>query len=119
MVQTIKREQLRQELASQHPPVLIEVLNADSYNDYHLPGAMHVPLRHGFEQRLREVVPNKNTRVVVYCRDARCGAAEEAVAKMIDLGYTNVVDYEAGKTDWKRAGLPIESPRQEAPRLPH
>ena len=28
------------------------------------------------------------------------------------MGYTNVIDYEAGKKDWIDAGLPIESQHQ-------
>jgi hypothetical protein len=44
----------------------------------------------------------------VYCYDTDCDASPKAARRMEDLGYQTVYDYEAGKVDWKEAGLPVE-----------
>jgi rhodanese-related sulfurtransferase len=46
--------------------------------------------------------------VVVYCSDTKCQASTKASRQMDALGYRNVYEYDAGKLDWKEAGLPIE-----------
>ena len=50
----------------------------------------------------------KSRTVIVYCLNAECDASPKAVRRMEKLGYKNVFDYEAGKVDWKEAGLPVE-----------
>ena len=45
---------------------------------------------------------------MVYCYDLKCSASPKAAEKMDELGYRDVFDYEAGKMDWKEAGLPVE-----------
>lgn len=45
---------------------------------------------------------------MVYCYDADCTASPKAAERIEALGYRSVYDYEAGKMDWKQAGLPVE-----------
>lgn len=87
---------------------VVEVLGSDKFAEYHLPGALNVPLGDDFEQRISEAVPNKQQPVLLYCYDSDCQAAEKAAERMEAVGYQKVYDYEAGKVDWKAAGLPVE-----------
>jgi len=105
----ISRAQLQTKLQQDDSIPLVEVLSPDSYNEFHLPGAVNVPLNGDFDDRIRQVVPDKNQEVVVYCKDTECTASPTAAQKMDQLGYQYVFDYEAGKDDWKGAGLPIET----------
>lgn len=41
--------------------------------------------------------------------DENCDASLKAAGKMEELGYQRVYDDEAGKMDWKQAGLQTES----------
>lgn len=104
---TISRDELKQHIERDDVTV-IEVLDAEKYEQFHLPGARNVPLADDFEQRVQQAVPDKKARVVVYCYDNDCDASEKAATMMRDLGYQNVYDYEEGKVGWKEAGLPIE-----------
>ena len=45
---------------------------------------------------------------MVYCKNTECPASEKAASRLDELGYRSVFDYEAGKVDWKEAGLPVE-----------
>lgn len=105
---TIDREQL-QRMMDEHAVTVIEVLDEEYFNKFHLPGALNVPLSGDFDEDIQSIVPDKNQPVVVYCMDEDCDASPEAAVRMEELGYERVYDYEAGKMDWKSAGLPVEA----------
>ncbi|MAT15195.1 MAG: hypothetical protein CMJ46_08000 [Planctomyces sp.] len=108
-MQSVSRNQTRQMMDEKNDLVVIEALSEESFNDFHLPNAVNVPLNDDFAEEIQQTIPDKETPVLVYCMDAECHASEKAGQKMEELGYANVFDYEAGKMDWKEAGLPISS----------
>lgn len=106
-MQIITRNQLREKLADD--VTLVDVLAPDKYREYHLPEARNVPLDDQFDDGIQQAVPDKSQPVVVYCYDKDCPASPAAARRMDELGYEQVFDYEAGKIDWKTAGLPVEA----------
>jgi rhodanese-related sulfurtransferase len=109
-MQTISRNQARELIENNDDLTIVEVLDAESFNRFHLPGAYHVPLNDAFSRNIQNVAPDVHAPVLLYSRDAECEASPEAASLMEQIGYTAVYDYEAGKADWKEAGLPIEEP---------
>lgn len=107
-MQEISRDGLKTMLNQNHVE-LIEVLPPEQYKEFHLPGAINIPLGDDFDKRIQQAVPDKSGHVVVYCLDAECQASPKAARRMEELGYQQVYDYEAGKEDWKAAGLPIDT----------
>lgn len=105
---TITREELSERL-DEDDLTLVEVLDNKYYQKFHLPGAINVPLDDGFDDNIFNSVPAKGSLVVVYCADSDCDASVKAGKRLNELGYTQVLDYEAGKADWQEAGLPVES----------
>lgn len=89
--------------------MVIDVLSPEQYQEYHLPQAANVPFGDQFEERIQQVAPNKDQAIIVYCMDEKCNASSKAADKLSLMGYMEVYDYEAGKKDWKEAGLPVES----------
>ena len=112
----IKRDEV-QKAATRRDMTLVEVLDKDEYDTFHLPGAVNVPLDEQFDERIQAAVPDKSESVVVYCQDANCPASTKAANRMEALGYENVFEYDEGKTDWKQAGLPVVEFRHEERRL--
>jgi rhodanese-related sulfurtransferase len=108
-MQTISRDQLDRELHAAAHPVLVEVLAPRDFHEFHLPGAINVPIGPTFPERIQRAIPDKHQRVVVYCRDCTCHASSSAAVAMEQLGYTDVARYEGGKDEWKRAGLATEA----------
>lgn len=88
---------------------VVEVLSPDKYAEFHLPGALNVPLDDDFRNEIQKAVPDKQQTVLLYCYDADCEASSKAASQMEELGYQKIYDYEAGKVDWKAAGLPVET----------
>jgi rhodanese-related sulfurtransferase len=105
---TIDREQLKQ-MMDEDAVTVVEVLDRENFDKFHLPEAINVPLSGDFKADIQSSVPDKHEPVVVYCMDADCDASPKAAKQMEELGYDRVYDYEAGKKDWKSAGLPTEA----------
>jgi rhodanese-related sulfurtransferase len=65
MVEDISREELKVKMDRGEDFVLLEVLPEKSYRRSHLPGAINLPPGH--TDRARELIPDKEAEVVVYC----------------------------------------------------
>lgn len=106
-MKTIDREEVRKKQSA--GAAIVDVLTAEKFREYHIPGAINVPIGHGFNDRIQAALPDKEQDVVVYCYDEDCEASSKAGERMEELGYSNTYDYAAGKADWKEAGLTVES----------
>ena len=84
---------------------LVDVLSAESYEAEHIRGAISIPYQTMEEQAPKMLEMNET--VVVYCASYSCLASTEAAKKLMEMGYTNVLDYKGGIKEWKEAGLPI------------
>ncbi|EDL62191.1 rhodanese-like domain-containing protein [Gimesia maris] len=105
---TISRNELRELLETCSGLTLVEVLPAVSFLEYHLPGAINVPLSDCFNERALILVPERSQTIVVYSLNFECRQSELATQCLLELGYQSVFDYEPGKIDWRAAKLPIE-----------
>ena len=110
-MQSISRNRTRQLIEQREAENLavVEVLSAEQYAEFHLPGALNVPLGDDFATAIQQAVPDKQQPVLLYCYDSDCEASGKAADQMEVLGYQKVYDYEAGKVDWEAAGLPVET----------
>jgi rhodanese-related sulfurtransferase len=107
MSKEISLQDLNRRLRSTEPPLLLEALPAKYYEDWHLPGARHLP--HDEVRRLAATVaPDKQAEVVVYCASATCRNSHIAASQLTQLGYVNVSLFAGGKQAWSEAGLPVE-----------
>lgn len=108
MVETrtrITAEELKQEMESDQPPVVINVLGRDAYRARHLPGSINIPTDE--IDRVKQLVPFKGEPIVVHCANEDCDASPRAARRLSEMGYTNVRDFEAGYAGWKQAGYPF------------
>lgn len=103
----IGRDQLKQKIDAGEEFVLIETLSAASYQSWHLPGAINIP-KTEIGDRAENLIPDKSAMVVTYCASPACTASTIAADKLEEMGYTNVYEYEGGKSDWEEAGYPKE-----------
>ena len=87
---------------------VVEALPAPYYEDAHLPTALNLP--HDSDDRsITEMLPDRDATVVVYCSNLACQNSTILSRRLVQLGYTDVREYEGGKEDWITAGLPTES----------
>jgi len=109
----ISREEIRRRL---HDPALtiVDVLPASSYVEWHIPGAVGLPLEL-LASHARELLPNRDAEIVVYCGNAECSRSLHASQQLHELGYSNVRIYRGGIADWMDSGEPTESVSEAPP----
>jgi molybdopterin/thiamine biosynthesis adenylyltransferase/rhodanese-related sulfurtransferase len=88
--------------------VVLDVREADEYEQGAIPGALHIP-RGFLEAQVEGKVTDKDTPVIVHCAS---GFRSAFAAKTLqDLGYSNVVNLAGGFNKWKDEGRPWAAPR--------
>ena len=88
--------------------VLVDVREKHEWSEGHIPGAIHVP-RGYLELQVEEAVPDKDTKVVLYC----AGGVRSLMAgsTLQQMGYTDVVSMAGGFGQWKGSGFEFIQPR--------
>ena len=76
--------------------IVVDVRTFEEYNEGHIPNAISVPLE-TIENEAEAKLKNKDDLILVYCRSGR--RSREAALKLIEKGYTNVIDF-GGIKDW-------------------
>lgn len=92
---------------------LVEVLGEDSYESGHLPDAVNIPApKEITPEEMAEAAKSKGIEqagtVVVYCASYTCTASTRAARLLLEAGFTDVLDYKAGKAGWQAAGFKLE-----------
>ena len=106
-------EQLHSKLASGMPPIVVDVLDTDSYREAHIKGSVSIP-HDQVEQWASRIIPDLNAEVVVYCASYSCPASVEAGKTLKRLGYTNVHDFKGGLKEWMDRKYPLEGYKAKA-----
>jgi len=70
--------------------VLLDVRRADEFAAGHIPGAILLTNETIAEQKAKELLPDKNQLVFVYCRSGR--RSKIASQKLVDFGYKNIIE---------------------------
>ena len=76
--------------------IVVDVRTLEEYNEGHIPNAISIPLE-TIENEAEVKLKNKDDLILVYCRSGR--RSREAALKLIEKGYTNVIDF-GGIKDW-------------------
>ncbi len=107
MPKTLSLNELQTRLQANPGIVMLEALPEKYYQDWHLPGARHMP--HDTVDALAPaLIPDKSSEVVVYCASNTCQNSHIAARVLTQLGYSNVAVYAGGKEEWHDAGLPAQ-----------
>jgi len=84
--------------------VLVDTREDSEWARGHIPGAIHLG-RGVIERDIEKTVPDKNTRVVLYCGGGyRSALAADNLQKM---GYRDVISMDGGWRGWTDAGFPV------------
>lgn len=101
-MQRISAQDLHKRMTSENRPVLINALSEDAFRAKRIPGSINIT-----ENNLecaKNVIPDKDQDIVVYCANADCDASPKLAEKLTEMGYNNVWDFEEGLAGWRREG---------------
>ena len=90
--QQITQEEAKEMMDSQEV-IILDVREQDEYDGGHIPGAVLLPVGTIDETTAAEVIPEKDSTVLVYCR------SKTASSTLADLGYTNIYEF-GGINTW-------------------
>jgi len=104
-VKQIDIEGYRKMQASREPHVLVDVREDHEWAAGRAAGAVHLG-KGIIERDIEAKVPDKNTRLVLYCGGGyRSALAADNLQRM---GYTEAFSLDGGWKAWQEAGLPVE-----------
>jgi glyoxylase-like metal-dependent hydrolase (beta-lactamase superfamily II)/rhodanese-related sulfurtransferase len=106
-VSPISVAELKHQLESPNPPVLLDVREEKELISElgHLPNIKHIPIG-SLTKRLGELEPEKDKKVVTVCRS---GARAHTAAQILkQIGFSNVAVLDGGMLRWNELGLPVE-----------
>ena len=78
--------------------ILLDVRTKEEYNEKHIDGASLLPLDIIDIDSISQIVSEKDTPIIVYCRSGN--RSKQAREKLIALGYSKVYDLGA-MSNWK------------------
>ena len=93
------------QLINREKGVLIDVSEPEEFAAAHAGGAKNLPLGQ-LEEKLPQMVKNKDLPVILICPKGQRAARAETLARK--LGYANAQALGGGLAAWKEANLPVE-----------
>lgn len=105
-IHKITAEQLKEKIDT-GAAIVVNVLEADYYDDCHIASSINVPL-----SGLKEACDDwdKDKKIVVYCARHECEASKEAAKLLTSLGFSKVCCYEGGTKEWHQKGFACDGP---------
>ena len=88
--QQITQEEAKEMMDTQEV-IILDVREQDEYDSGHIPGAVLLPVGSIDEDTAAEVIPEKDSAVLVYCRSGN--RSKTASSALAELGYTNVYEF--------------------------
>ncbi len=109
-MRTITAEELKQMKERGQDFLLINTLAEEDFEATHIPDAINIPQdSDDFVQQVEQQAGSKDKPIVVYCARTECQSSHHAAEKLEQAGFRNVIDFEGGAEEWKRAGLELVS----------
>ena len=94
--QQISQEEAKEMMDTQDV-IILDVREQDEYDSGHIPGAVLLPVGTIDEETAAEVIPEKDSTVLVYCRSGN--RSKTASSALSELGYTNIYEF-GGINTW-------------------
>jgi rhodanese-related sulfurtransferase len=91
-------------LYSEKKAVIVDVREDDEWNDGHIAGAVHIPLKQ-LNTHLPELQQYKDTTIIMQCKSG--GRSAKAVEELKSAGFSKVYSMDGGIKAWSQQGLAI------------
>ena len=94
--QQVNAETAKELMDTEDDYVILDVRTQAEYDEGHIPGAILIP-HDTVATAAEDALPDKDQLILVYCRSGN--RSKQASQTLVDLGYTNVVDF-GGINSW-------------------
>ena len=104
---TISVPVLKRMLEADAVPVLLDARGGKYDDGRRIPGAKTMTPDTS-KKKIAEMIPEKDTLVVVYCANPQCPASTQLASRLHKLGYKNILELPEGIDGWAEAGHEVE-----------
>jgi rhodanese-related sulfurtransferase len=100
---------VKQEMAGENKPVLIDVGSVQEYKGGHIPGAINIPSV-AIKAQPQRLPKDKSTRIIIYHGrgEGGRGRAHQAATRVWNMGYSRVSVFLGGMTEWIAMKYPVK-----------
>lgn len=92
----ISQEEAKEMMDNQEV-LILDVREQEEYDGGHIPDAVLLPVGTITEESAAEIIPEKDTTVLVYCRSGN--RSKTAAKALAELGYSNIYEF-GGISTW-------------------
>ena len=103
---SVKANDLHQQLLEKNKPRVIDIRNAEMYADMHIAGSVNIP-EEDLPQHLGELPADRDAPLVMVCNIGKF--SKRSVLYLKSLGYRNVRSMKGGLNEWVRKGHSTDS----------
>lgn len=86
----------------------IDVRSPRQFNKRHIPGAIHIYIKDGFNEEMLLKYVKKDEPFIVYCNGAHCSLSSKAAKKAVTWGFTKIKYFRDGFRAWRKDGNLLE-----------
>ena len=86
---------------------IIDSRKKTEYVKGHIEGAVSLLDTEMTEQDIKSIAPDSETAILFYCNGVRCLRSSNAIARVKDWGYTNLIWFRGGWKEWSEKRLPV------------
>lgn len=104
----INAQELEALMSSNTPMELVDARTDKYFDGTLISGARRLPAD-ASDATIAEALPNKEMLIVIYCGGGKCPASKNLAQRLVDNGYTHVIDYHGGISEWKALNKPIQN----------
>jgi rhodanese-related sulfurtransferase len=105
---SIKADDLREALASEARPAVVDIRGTDMYADGHIEGSLNIP-QDDLPTRASELPTDRDAEIVMVCNIGKFSKYTTLLLK--SMGYRNVKSVKGGLNEWVRKGHPTSPGR--------
>ena len=107
MIQSITVSRLKDMMAGENPPLLIDCREQNEWDQGHIPGAKLLPLS-TLEEGSKTLEDKKSHSLVLQCRSGK--RSLRACQFLSEKGFENLHNLEGGILAWMENGYGVEKP---------
>ena len=96
----VSSEEAAQMMESEKDYIILDVRRQDEFSSGHIPGAINIANETISEDSVKDVLPDKDQRIFIYCRSGN--RSKQASEKLAQMGYNNIIEF-GGIRSWKGA----------------
>jgi len=106
-VSIVSAEQVVELILSQPDLIVIDSRKQTVFQNGHIEGAINLPNTKLTQEVFTQLVPDKTNSIIFYCNGTRCLRSSDSIYKAKAWGYSNLLWFRGGWSEWMEKLLPV------------